>query len=134
MVRGLTTTVIGLCLLPVVLVRCVFPALDWSSRDAQQKWANIMCTSRIPWLKSFSQIPFADGQLHDGPTCDHAALTAEQRKVSLAMCFCSGDVLETLQSLSRDAILSSLLHNDDVILGVEQLPLPAALRKYCLFG
>ena len=86
-----------------------------------------------PWQLPLEDIPFSEGRLHDGPTCDHAALSDNQKRVSLRQCtqqHHGGMLPNSLMSMARNTILVALRSSRSNLRSIQELPLPAILQAY----
>eukprot|EP00117_Sycon_ciliatum_P010344 scpid59403/ scgid12276/ len=88
----------------------------------------------LPGMTStVDEIPFVDGSLHDGPSCQcDVELSAAQRKVSLFDVLTPHSKPKTLVHLCRSAIIEAC-HGHGVVKAIQSLDLPPVLMDYLLF-
>eukprot|EP00117_Sycon_ciliatum_P036546 scpid48004/ scgid27489/ len=88
----------------------------------------------LPGMTStVDEIPFVDGSLHDGPSCQcDVELSAAQRKVSLFHVLTPHPKPKALTHLCRSAIIEAC-HGYGVVKAIQSLDLPPVLMDYLLF-
>eukprot|EP00117_Sycon_ciliatum_P032305 scpid52108/ scgid25079/ len=87
----------------------------------------------LPGISTVDEIPFVDGKLHDGPSCQcDVELSAAQRKVSLFHVLTPHPKPKALTHLCRSAIIEAC-HGYGVVKAIQSLDLPPVLMDYLLF-
>ena len=87
----------------------------------------------LPGISTVDDIPFVEGYLHDGPSCQcDVELTAAQRNVSLFDILTPQPKPKSLARLCRSAIIEAC-HGRGVVKTIKSLQLPPRLLNFLLY-
>eukprot|EP00117_Sycon_ciliatum_P023252 scpid61636/ scgid19818/ len=88
----------------------------------------------IPGISSVAEIPYVDGHLHDGPSCQCGVeLSPAQRNVKASDVLQLAPQAKSLSQLCRTAVIRAC-HSHGVVAAISKLNLPPVIADFLLFN